>query len=351
MLQLRPKWGGPSKVSDPVWGDQNETFARVRAGPETDQGGVPGREAARVRARPGDRAEVGSAARAFLPLDVGTPAGGLGAVDSMVRAGPGGGRTSPGGGGLGPGGVRSWLQAGGRPGRRAGRQQGRVRGRRRGQTGQCGRAPAGLRRRRPRPANPLALQSPGPAPAYQTPSGACPSNSSLTLHWLGARLLPQTIKPAPHRETRQAPPLGARAGPSRCRSGNQPSPLPGPPRVRRLQCPETVGTPGPPSCGPGSGKVGAAGVKVRPPPGGVEITSRFDYFLARLTWASRVTPEPVSASPPPGAAERKGPRLPQTLRRCLLTIHSGRTSPLSCSHVEPGGFQEPLTNLALGPGH
>ena len=241
----------------------------------------------------------------------------------MVRAGPGGGRTSPGGGGLGPGGARSWLRAGGWPGRRAGRQQGRVRGRRRGQTGQCGRAPAGRRRRRPRPANPLALQSPGPAPAYQTASGACPSNSSLTFHWPRAWLLPQTVKPAPHRETRQAPPLGARAGPSRCRSGNQPSPLLGPPRSRRLECPEILGTPGPPSCGPGSGKVGA----------------------------SHVTPEPVSASPPPGAAERKGLRLPQTLRRCLLTIHYGRTSPLSCSHVEPGGFQEPLTNLARGPGH
>lgn len=188
MLQLRPKWGGPSKVSDPVWGDQNETFARVRAGPETDQGGVPGREAARVRARPGDRAEVGSAARAFLPLDVGTPAGGLGAVDSMVRAGPGGGRTSPGGGGLGPGGVRSWLQADGPGGEQGGYRDVPAAG-------------GGARLGSAAGPQPDCADV-GPAPRTHWPSS------------LRARPLPIKRRPGPARQTQASPSIGSGRGSS-----------------------------------------------------------------------------------------------------------------------------------------
>lgn len=187
----------------------------------------------------------------------------------------------------------------------------------------------------------------GPAPRTHWPAG------------LRARPLPINRRPGPARQAQASPSIGPGYGSSHRLSSppttgkpvrprppgpggslplpvrTQAPPTPGPRLTRAGSCAQKPWVPlARPAAAPGSGKAGAAGVKVHPP-GGARVRSRFDYFLAGLTWATQVTPELVFASAPPVAAGGKGPGLPRTLRRCLLTIQSGRASPPFGSHVEP----------------
>ena len=130
MLQLRSKWGGPSKVSDLVWGDQNETFVRVRAGPEPIREGFqagklpgcgPGRETAQRSGPQPERSYLWTWARRRAGSGQGTPwCGRVRAAAELVQGAAGSARAErahgygrAGGPGGGQGGNRDVSAAGG----------------------------------------------------------------------------------------------------------------------------------------------------------------------------------------------------------------------------------------------
>lgn len=170
-----------------------------------------GPKSERFEAGPEDRARLASAVQALLPLGGGTPAGGLAAGDSMVQAGRGGSGISPGGDGLGPSGTRSWLRAGGPGGGQGGGEDATAAGGGGARLGSATGAPAGRRRRKPRPAPPLVLRSPGPGP--------CLSNAGPGL--------PVKLKPRPPLAGDVAPPTACQA---RLPPGNQSGSAPPPTR-------------------------------------------------------------------------------------------------------------------------
>lgn len=130
MLQLRSKWGGPSKVSDLVWGDQNETFVRVRAGPEPIREGFqagklpgcgPGRETAQRSGPQPERSYLWTWARRRAGSGQGTPwCGRVRAAAELVQGAAGSARAErahgygrAGGPGGGQGGNTDVSAAGG----------------------------------------------------------------------------------------------------------------------------------------------------------------------------------------------------------------------------------------------
>lgn len=170
------------------------------------------------------------------------------------------------------------MAAGGRPGRRPGRRRGRDRGRRRrGQTGQRDWGPG--------------RTAPTQAPP-RTPIGPPVS---------GARPLPIKRGPGAARQAQASPSVGRGCGsshrlssppatwkPVRLRTPADQAQAP-PTRTRAPQCAQRPGVPGGLAEALGSRKAGAAGgLEVRPG-GEAGVRSRFDYFIAGLTWASQAT--------------------------------------------------------------